>query len=173
MKALLRIAANNIMNAAFMTAAAVSGAVLIGCRRRNGHVAIQVIDTGVGIAQSDQKAVFEEFHRLSGGRVPSQSELDAARAAKLRADAAVKVAEADVAESRASVLANEIGRDDPSGAGRAASAGQALAVDQGPAVLTKAVLLHLDSAHQRALEEMVLVIGANLPRVGETPGVDL
>ena len=51
---------------------------------------------------------FEEVHRLSGGRVPSQSELDAARASKLRADAAVKVAEADVAESRASVLANEI-----------------------------------------------------------------
>jgi HlyD family secretion protein len=51
---------------------------------------------------------FEEVHRLSDGRVPSQSELDAARASKLRADAAVKVAEADVAESRASVLANEI-----------------------------------------------------------------
>jgi HlyD family secretion protein len=51
---------------------------------------------------------FEEVHRLSGGRVPSQSELDAARAAKLRADAAVNVAEADVAESRAAVLANEI-----------------------------------------------------------------
>ena len=51
---------------------------------------------------------FEEVHRLSGGRVPSQSELDAARAVKLRADAAVNVAEADVAESRAAVLANEI-----------------------------------------------------------------
>ncbi|MEE4270129.1 MAG: efflux RND transporter periplasmic adaptor subunit [Thermoanaerobaculales bacterium] len=51
---------------------------------------------------------FEEVHQLSDGRVPSQSELDAARAAKLRADAAVKVAEADVAESKAAVLANEI-----------------------------------------------------------------
>jgi HlyD family secretion protein len=51
---------------------------------------------------------FEEVHRLSGGRVPSQSELDQARAAKLRADALVKVAEAGVAESRAAVLANEI-----------------------------------------------------------------
>ena len=51
---------------------------------------------------------FEEVHRLSSGRVPSQSELDAARAVKLRADAAVNVAEADVAESRAAVLANEI-----------------------------------------------------------------
>ena len=41
--------------------------MLVGCRRRNGHVAIQVIDTGVGIAPSDQKAVFEEFHRLTDG----------------------------------------------------------------------------------------------------------
>jgi HlyD family secretion protein len=51
---------------------------------------------------------FEEVHRLSEGRVPSKSELDRARATKGRADAAVKVAEAGVAESRASVLANEI-----------------------------------------------------------------
>ena len=29
--------------------------------------ALQVVDTGVGIADSDQKAVFEEFHRLSEG----------------------------------------------------------------------------------------------------------
>jgi HlyD family secretion protein len=54
---------------------------------------------------------FEEVHRLSGGRVPSQSELDAARAAKLRADAAVRIAQARVAESRAGVLANEIDLD--------------------------------------------------------------
>jgi HlyD family secretion protein len=53
-------------------------------------------------------ARFEEVHRLSDGRVPSKAELDAARAAKLRADAAVKVAEAGVAESKASVRANEI-----------------------------------------------------------------
>jgi HlyD family secretion protein len=53
-------------------------------------------------------ARFEEVHRTSGGRVPSQSELDGIRAAKLRADAAVKVAEADIAESRAALLATEI-----------------------------------------------------------------
>ena len=51
---------------------------------------------------------FEEVHRLSDGRVPSRAELDAARAASLRADAAVKVAEAGVAESKASLRANEI-----------------------------------------------------------------
>ena len=53
-------------------------------------------------------ARFEEVHRLSEGRVPSKSEFDSARAAKQRADAAVQVAEAGVAESKASVLANEI-----------------------------------------------------------------
>jgi HlyD family secretion protein len=53
-------------------------------------------------------ARFEELHRLSDGRVPSKTELDAARATKLRADAAVKVAEAEVAKSRANLLASEI-----------------------------------------------------------------
>ena len=53
-------------------------------------------------------ARFEEVHRLSDGLIPSKSELDSARAAKLRADAAVGVAEAGVAESKANVLAGEI-----------------------------------------------------------------
>jgi HlyD family secretion protein len=53
-------------------------------------------------------ARFEKVHRLSDGRVPSKTELDAARATKLRADAAVKVAEAEVAKSKASLLASQI-----------------------------------------------------------------
>ncbi|MEM7356850.1 MAG: efflux RND transporter periplasmic adaptor subunit [Acidobacteriota bacterium] len=53
-------------------------------------------------------ARFEEVHRLSEGRVPSRSELDGARAAKLRADAAVEVAAAGVAEAQASLLSSEI-----------------------------------------------------------------
>ena len=61
---LRRILQNFVSNARRYTR---SGGVLVGCRRRNGCVAIQVIDTGVGIAESDQKAVFEEFHRLSDG----------------------------------------------------------------------------------------------------------
>jgi CheY-like chemotaxis protein/anti-sigma regulatory factor (Ser/Thr protein kinase) len=61
---LRRILQNFISNARRYTRA---GAVLVGCRRRNGVVAIQVIDTGVGIAERDQKAVFEEFHRLTDG----------------------------------------------------------------------------------------------------------
>jgi CheY-like chemotaxis protein/anti-sigma regulatory factor (Ser/Thr protein kinase) len=59
---LRRILQNFISNARRYTR---QGGVLVGCRRRGSDVAIQVIDTGVGIAASDQKAVFEEFHRLS------------------------------------------------------------------------------------------------------------
>jgi len=61
---LRRILQNFISNARRYTR---NGAVLVGCRRRGDEVAIQVMDTGVGIAERDQKAVFEEFHRLSDG----------------------------------------------------------------------------------------------------------
>jgi signal transduction histidine kinase/CheY-like chemotaxis protein len=61
---LRRILQNFVSNARRYTR---EGAVLIGCRRRGSNIAIQVIDTGVGIAERDQKAVFQEFHRLSEG----------------------------------------------------------------------------------------------------------
>ena len=61
---LRRILQNFVSNARRYTR---EGAVLVGCRRRGSDVAIQVLDTGVGIAESDQKAVFDEFHRLSEG----------------------------------------------------------------------------------------------------------
>ena len=61
---LRRILQNFVSNARRYTT---EGGVLVGCRRRGGSVVIQVYDTGVGIAASDQSAVFEEFHRLSEG----------------------------------------------------------------------------------------------------------
>jgi signal transduction histidine kinase/ActR/RegA family two-component response regulator len=61
---LRRILQNFVSNARRYTR---EGAVLIGCRRHGSKIAIQVIDTGVGIAERDQKAVFQEFHRLSEG----------------------------------------------------------------------------------------------------------
>ncbi len=60
---LRRILQNFISNAGRYTRA---GRVVVGCRRRGPDVAIQVIDTGIGIAPEHQQAVFEEFRRLSG-----------------------------------------------------------------------------------------------------------
>ncbi len=40
------------------------GKVLIGCRRRAGKLSIEVWDTGIGIAQGELDAVFDEYHQL-------------------------------------------------------------------------------------------------------------
>jgi two-component system CheB/CheR fusion protein len=40
------------------------GKVLIGCRRRAGHLAIEVWDTGVGIGPGELGAIFEEYHQV-------------------------------------------------------------------------------------------------------------
>jgi len=40
------------------------GRVLVGCRRRNGGVSIQVWDTGVGIPEGQLQDIFEEYHQL-------------------------------------------------------------------------------------------------------------
>jgi HlyD family secretion protein len=50
---------------------------------------------------------FEEVARLSGGKVPSKTELDTARGDFARADANVKAALAQVAQSRAEVSTNQ------------------------------------------------------------------
>lgn len=41
-----------------------SGSVLVGVRRRGAGLAVEVFDTGRGIAPEDQQTVFEEFRRL-------------------------------------------------------------------------------------------------------------
>ncbi|MFW6024189.1 MAG: ATP-binding protein [Dichotomicrobium sp.] len=42
-----------------------SGGVLLACTRRNRELAVSVIDTGTGIDEDEQDAVFDEFHRGS------------------------------------------------------------------------------------------------------------
>lgn len=59
------------------------------------------------VEATTELARFEEVARLSDGKVPSKTELDAARAATLRADAAVESARAAVAEARAALRTNE------------------------------------------------------------------
>ncbi len=57
---LYRILCNFVSNALKNTK---QGRVLIGCRRREQSVEIQIWDTGVGIPQSEIVHVFEEFYR--------------------------------------------------------------------------------------------------------------
>jgi two-component system CheB/CheR fusion protein len=40
------------------------GRVLLGCRRRNGHLSVQIWDSGVGIPRGQLQDIFEEYHQL-------------------------------------------------------------------------------------------------------------
>jgi two-component system, chemotaxis family, CheB/CheR fusion protein len=40
------------------------GRVLLGCRRRNGNLSIQIWDTGAGIPEGQLQDIFEEYHQL-------------------------------------------------------------------------------------------------------------
>ena len=43
------------------------GKVLLGCRRREGMLSIEVWDTGIGIPDAELHAIFEEYHQLDNG----------------------------------------------------------------------------------------------------------
>jgi CheY-like chemotaxis protein/anti-sigma regulatory factor (Ser/Thr protein kinase) len=60
-----RLLGNLVSNAIRYTQ---QGGVLVACRPRGDAVALQVIDTGVGIAADQQALVFEEFVRLDSTR---------------------------------------------------------------------------------------------------------
>ena len=40
------------------------GKILLGCRRNGGTLRIEVRDTGIGIAEADLGAIFEEYHQI-------------------------------------------------------------------------------------------------------------
>jgi two-component system CheB/CheR fusion protein len=40
------------------------GKVLVGCRRRQGKLRLEIWDTGIGIPTSELQAIFEEYHQL-------------------------------------------------------------------------------------------------------------
>jgi signal transduction histidine kinase/ActR/RegA family two-component response regulator len=63
-----RILLNLVSNAVRYTR---TGGVLIGVRRHGGCAAIEVWDTGVGIAPEEQRRIFEEFYRLPSGGADS------------------------------------------------------------------------------------------------------
>jgi len=58
---LARIVQNLVSNAIRHTPA---GRVLVGCRRCDGGVALQVWDTGPGIPEAQREAIFEEFYQI-------------------------------------------------------------------------------------------------------------
>lgn len=70
-KLLQRVLANLVGNALRYTR---TGGVLVGCRRRGDHIAIEVWDSGPGIAESDRERVFDEFERLAGEDEPHFAE---------------------------------------------------------------------------------------------------
>jgi signal transduction histidine kinase len=66
---LRRLLQNLLSNAIKYTRA---GGVLVGARRRGARVVVQIWDTGVGIAEAHQAAIFEEFKRLPEGASQAQ-----------------------------------------------------------------------------------------------------
>jgi Na+/proline symporter/signal transduction histidine kinase len=62
---LLRRALQNLISNAIKYTP--EGKVLVGCRRRGDHLAIEVADTGIGIPAEKQKLIFKEFQRLDEG----------------------------------------------------------------------------------------------------------
>jgi len=58
---LARVVENFLTNAVRYTE---SGKILLGCRRRNGAVRIEVWDSGIGIPQNQYADIFEEFRQL-------------------------------------------------------------------------------------------------------------
>ncbi|HEX5506970.1 MAG TPA: PAS domain-containing hybrid sensor histidine kinase/response regulator [Pseudolabrys sp.] len=61
---LRRLLQNLVSNAIKYTPA---GRVLVGCRKQDGRLRIDIYDTGVGIPKSKRQDVFLEFHRLDQG----------------------------------------------------------------------------------------------------------
>ncbi len=62
---LYRILQNFLANAIHYTE---TGGVLLGCRVRGDKLRISIWDTGIGIAEAEVKAIFQEFHRLEYAR---------------------------------------------------------------------------------------------------------
>jgi signal transduction histidine kinase len=57
-----RILRNLIENALRYTR---QGGILIGCRRRAGRLVVQVVDTGIGIAENQLSVIFNEFFQVA------------------------------------------------------------------------------------------------------------
>ncbi len=61
---LQRLVQNLVSNAIKYTR---TGGIVVGVKRRGSHIEIQVVDSGIGIAQDKSRTVFREFTRLEEG----------------------------------------------------------------------------------------------------------
>ena len=70
-KLLRRVLQNLLLNAVRYTP---RGRVLLGCRRQQEYIEIQIWDTGVGIPEDQLEHIFKEFHRIKhrGGEVDAK-----------------------------------------------------------------------------------------------------
>lgn len=68
---LRRIIRNLVDNALHYTG---QGTVLVGCRRRGATLEVIVADTGIGVPEDQQDAIFEEFYRVSDGHAGAPQE---------------------------------------------------------------------------------------------------
>ncbi|UXN66108.1 response regulator (plasmid) [Phyllobacterium sp. A18/5-2] len=59
---LLELMIRNLLSNALKYTA--QGKVLLGCRRHNGILSIEIRDTGVGIPEDELPAIFDEYHRI-------------------------------------------------------------------------------------------------------------
>ena len=48
------------------------GKVLVGCRRRQEKLRIEIWDTGIGIPESELQAIFEEYHQVDNAGPPAK-----------------------------------------------------------------------------------------------------
>ena len=67
---LIRMLLNLLDNAIRYTPA--GGCITLGCEHRNGSVAIQISDTGLGIASEHLPRLFDRFYRVDRGRSRAQ-----------------------------------------------------------------------------------------------------
>ena len=68
---LARILQNLIANAVRYTP---RGGIVVGARRRGMRVAVEVVDTGIGIAPEHQTRIFEEFYQIRNDVAPERPE---------------------------------------------------------------------------------------------------
>jgi signal transduction histidine kinase/FixJ family two-component response regulator len=67
-----RILLNLVSNAVRCTE---RGGIVIGCRRRDGRLRIEVCDSGIGIPEVERRNIFGEFYQLGGGKQDGASGL--------------------------------------------------------------------------------------------------